>query len=70
MEGQELLEEQIGLSNLLAVLLHNLLVLLQLLLCPCPLFLSIFNFLLEVIKFNLNSCRSFSCKLLPKLTLI
>jgi hypothetical protein len=70
MEGQEILEEQIGLSHLLSVLLYNLLVLLQLLLCPCPLFLSIFNFLLEVIKFTLNSYRRFSCKLFLKLTFI
>jgi hypothetical protein len=70
LEGEELLEEQIGLRHLLDVLLCKLLVLLQLLLCPCPVFLCIMNFLLEVIKFTLNSCRRLSCKLLPKLTFI
>jgi hypothetical protein len=70
LEGEVLLEEQIGLRHLLDVLLCKLLVLLQLLLCPCPLFLCIFNFLPEVVQFTLNSCRRFSYKLLPKLNFI
>ena len=49
MEGQELLEEQIGLCHLLGVLLCNLLLLLQLLLCLPPLFLNFLNFIPEVV---------------------
>jgi hypothetical protein len=39
-------------------------------LCSCLLVLNIFNFLLEVFKFTLNSCHCFSCKLLTKVTFI
>ena len=70
MQGQELLDEHIGLLHLLAVLLCYLLVLLQLPLCPRLLFLSFFTFLPELVEFTLNSSRRFSCKLFPKLWLL
>jgi hypothetical protein len=51
-EGQDTLEQRIVLLYCLVVYLCNLLVLLQLLLCPRKLFLSFFTPLLEIIKFT------------------
>ena len=57
MQGQELLDEHIGLLHLLAVLLCYLLVLLQLPLCPRLLYLSVLTFLPDLVELTLNSIR-------------